>query len=108
MPNPPKIPDPAPWEKARRPPRDRPRHEAAEIESNDPAETSEAIEAEAWGEVVELPRDGTVDGDFNGAPELAAVEENAKWEGSDALDAMEGEASESQRLADAPSVEEDL
>src|SRR5690606_23481109 len=31
-----------------------------------------------------------VDGDFNGAPELAGVEASQQWEASDVLDAMEG------------------
>jgi hypothetical protein len=53
------------------------------------------------------PRE-TVDGDFNGAPQLASVEDSARWEGSDALDGMEGEAAEGQRLADEPSIVEEL
>jgi hypothetical protein len=105
----PKIPDPEPWDDARRPPSERPRHESAVPSPDDEAETAEAIDAEAWGETVELSRrSGTVDGDYNGAPELEALEENVAWEGSDALDGMEGSASEQIRLEDEPSVEEDL
>jgi len=32
----------------------------------------------------------TVDGDFNGAPELAGIEESQGWEGVDTLDALRG------------------
>ena len=32
----------------------------------------------------------TVDGDFNGAPDLAGVEASQQWEASDVLDAMQG------------------
>jgi hypothetical protein len=72
--------------------RDRPRHENAEPDQ-DPADTGEvidAIDAASFGEIVEIPAGGSVDGDFNGAPELAGLAETQSWEGSDALDAMQG------------------
>jgi len=91
-------PDPEPWEEARRRPAERPRHESAQPdESDDPAESSAAIAAESWGEMIEVPADETVDGDFNGAPELAGLEDTRNWEGSDALDAMRGAEAEAAR-----------
>jgi hypothetical protein len=84
--------DPAPWENARRPPTDRPRHENAE--PDDPAQSGEAIAAESFGEVVEVCRDGTVDGDFNGNPELESLADTAEWEGVDALQGMKGREQE--------------
>jgi hypothetical protein len=72
--------------------KDRPRHENA-VPEDDPAETGagvEAIDAASFGEIVEIPEGGSVDGDFNGAPELAGLVETQSWEGSDALDAMQG------------------
>jgi hypothetical protein len=67
---------------------DRPRHENAEPE--DPAERGSAIDAASFGEIVEVPSGETVDGDFNGAPELAGLADTHRWEGGDALDAMQG------------------
>ena len=92
-------PDPEPWEEARRRPAERPRHESAQPEesADDPAESSAAIAAESWGEVIEVAADETVDGDFNGAPELAGLEDTRNWEGSDALDAMRGAEAEAAR-----------
>jgi hypothetical protein len=84
-------PDPEPWDPVRKPLGERPRHEHAQPENpDDPAEASAAIAAESWGETVELRPEDTVDGDFNGAPELEALELSDEWEGVDALDAMEG------------------
>jgi hypothetical protein len=91
-------PDPEPWEAVRKPPADRPRHERAQPEDpDDPAETSAAIAAESWGETVELGKEDTVDGDFNGAPELEALDRSDAWEGVDTLDAMEGREVEEMR-----------
>jgi hypothetical protein len=88
-------PDPEPWV-GRRPPSERPRHERAQPEDpDDPAETAAAIAAESWGETVELRGDESVDGDFNGAPELEALTEDP--EGVDLLDAMEGREVEALR-----------
>jgi hypothetical protein len=85
------LPDPEPWKDARKPPAERPRHERAQPENpEDPAEASAAIAAESWGETVELRSTDSVDGDFNGAPELEALERTDAWEGVDMLDAMEG------------------
>jgi hypothetical protein len=90
-------PDPEPWEGRRRP-AERPRHEHAEPESpDDPNETSAAIAAQSWGEVIEVSAGETVDGDFNGAPELAGLEDTRNWEGTDALDAMHGAEAEAAR-----------
>jgi hypothetical protein len=90
-------PDPEPWE-GRRPPAERPRHERAQPEDpEDPAETSAAIAAESWGETVELRSGDSVDGDFNGAPELEALGRTDAWEGVDMLDAMEGREVEALR-----------
>lgn len=54
------------------------------LEPPDPIDSDEEL-----GDVVELARSGTVDGDFNGAPDLASVEESRVWEGRDAVDAAE-------------------
>jgi hypothetical protein len=90
------LPDPQPWEGARRRPADRPRHERAQPEdARDPEQTNAAIAAESWGEVVEVKvevegaQDDTVDGDLNGAPELEGLEETQGWEGADVLEVME-------------------
>jgi DnaK suppressor protein len=64
------------------------------------AETSEPIEAEAYGEIIEVPPDATVDGDYNGAPELAGLAETHQWEGVDALDALRGADAQSTNVAD--------
>jgi hypothetical protein len=68
--------------------KDRPRHENAEAE--DSADTPAAIDAASFGEVVEVARGETVDGDFNGSPELEGLANTRSWEGGDALDAMQG------------------
>jgi hypothetical protein len=47
-----------------------------------------AYAGDEYGEIV--PADDGVDGDYNGAPDLAGVEESERWEGVDALDAMRG------------------
>ena len=92
------TPDPEPWEKARRPPSARPRHESAAPEdASDPAQQSAAIAAESWGEVVEVCPDDSVDGDFNGQPELESLADTEEWEGVDALQGMEGRERELQR-----------
>ena len=44
------------------------RESAAEHEQDDAAELGEPIAAASWGEVIEVPAGGSVDGDFNGAP----------------------------------------
>jgi len=101
------IPDPEPWEEARRDPASRPRHESAAPEdADDPDEASAAIAAESWGELVELESDETVDGDYNGAPELAGLDETRAWEG-DAVEAMEA-TSEEVRDEMRPGVEDQL
>jgi hypothetical protein len=85
------VPDAQPWEASRKPPAERPRHEGAQPEDpDDPAEASEAIAAESWGETVELRAGDSVDGDFNGAPELEALERSDELAGVDTLAAMEG------------------
>jgi hypothetical protein len=91
-----------------RQPGDIPPDQSVETESpDDQGMTTESIDAEALGDA-ESSRDSTVDGDFNGSPELEAFEENVAWEGSDALDGMEGSASEQVRLGDEPTIEETL
>lgn len=50
--------------------------------------------------IAELANDGDVDGDYNGAPELAALEESQGWNGVDALDAMRGRDAQAANLAD--------
>jgi len=95
--------DPEPWEGARRPPAERPRHENAEPEDTaDEAETSEAIAAESWGEVVEVRPEDAVDGDFNGNPELEGLEQTERWEGVDVLQGMEGREGEMPLESGAP------
>jgi len=101
------LPDPEPWEH-RRSPAERPRHENAVAEdADDPAETSAAIDAASWGEVVEVNRGDTVDGDFNGAPQLEGLSEVSEG-GADALDAMEGPDAEAMRRRDVPVPEQRL
>lgn len=102
------LPDPEPWEH-RRSPAERPRHENAVAEdAEDPAETSAAIDAASWGEVVEVNRGDTVDGDFNGAPQLEGLSEVSEDAGADALDAMEGPDAEAMRRRDVPVPEQQL
>jgi hypothetical protein len=99
-------PDPEPWGHRARP-GERPRHESAEPEDpDDPTETSAAIDAESWGEIVEVAAGDTVDGDFNGAPELAGIEHARARDGADVLDVMEGRDARAQRDDEAPSGEE--
>jgi hypothetical protein len=50
--------------------------------------------------VVDAAQDGDVDGDFNGAPELARVDETRGWTGVDVLDAMHGRDAEAANAAD--------
>jgi hypothetical protein len=91
----------------RRRPADRPRREHAEPEDpSDPAETRAAIEAASWGEVVEVCGGETVDGDFNGSPELAALEKTRNWDGADVLEGMQGR--EADALRESTSAEEVL
>jgi hypothetical protein len=56
-----------------------------------------------------MPRKNeTVDGDFNGAPALAGIVESEQWEGSDALDAMQGIEPDVRLEGDEPLPEEML
>jgi hypothetical protein len=56
-----------------------------------------------------MPRKNeTVDGDFNGAPALAGVLDSEQWEGSDALDAMQGVEPDARLASDEPLAEEML
>jgi|GEM_PF-77878 len=60
--------------------------------AGDPDEATEEPEptgAETYGEVVEIAQEDTVDGDYNGAPELAGLDETRMWEAVDVLDAMQ-------------------
>ena len=50
----------------------------------------------------------TVDGDFNGAPALEALERTSAWEGTDVLEAMEGREAEAVRDADVADADEVL
>jgi hypothetical protein len=69
----------------------------------DEALESEPVEAETYGEVVELGPGETVDGDWNGAPELAGLDESREWTGVDALAGMRGpDAQETDRSDDQP------
>jgi hypothetical protein len=100
--------DREPWEHGRSP-GERPRHENAVPEDpDDPVETSAAIDAASWGEVVEVSPGDTVDGDFNGAPQLEALSEASEDAGADALDAMEGPDAEAMQLRDDPVPEQQL
>jgi hypothetical protein len=76
--------------------------------SPEPESSGEPIAAEEWGEVIEAARDGTVDGDYNGAPELAAVESSLSWEGRDAVDAAERSAAGEPGRASAAAAGADL
>jgi len=82
-----------------REPRDRevPEDETA---SEDEAATSEPIDSASYGRIVELAEDDDVDGDWNGAPELAGLEETHAWTGVDALDAMRGRDAQQTNFAD--------
>jgi hypothetical protein len=53
--------------------------------------------AAAWGDRADGPAVETVDGDYNGAPELAGLDESRDWEAADVLDAMEGAEAGQQR-----------
>lgn len=70
--------------------------------------TPEPIDAASWGEIAEVDPGETVDGDFNGAPELAGLEDTQRWEGSDVLDAMQGTEPDARLAADEPLAEEML
>jgi hypothetical protein len=73
---------------------------------DDEASASEPIEPENYGQIVEICAQDDVDGDFNGAPELAGLEESRKWTAVDVLDAMRGgDAEEVNRSDDAPLAE---
>jgi hypothetical protein len=63
---------------------------------------------EYWGEVGDAVRSGTVDGDFNGAPDLASVEESRAWEGRDTVDAAERTEAGDPGCASEPSDTADL
>lgn len=100
-----RAPAPEPWEGARRRPAERPRHESAQPdprEESDPAQTSGAIAAESWGEVIEVCPDESVDGDFNGAPELESLDRTERWQGVDALEGMAGRDAELPSESSAP------
>ncbi len=56
----------------------------------------------------ELPHGESVDGDYNGAPELASVEESAAWQGSDTVDAAERSAQGDEHPPEPDSVAADL
>ncbi len=69
----------------------------------DEALESEPVDAETYGDVVELGAGETVDGDRDGAPELAGLEESREWSGVDALAGMGGpDARETDRTDDQP------
>ncbi|HEX2486905.1 MAG TPA: hypothetical protein VHQ66_16480 [Myxococcota bacterium] len=57
-------------------------HEDSERRSQD-------VGVQGLGDVIEVTVTETVDGDLNGAPELAGIEESRDWEAADAVDAME-------------------
>ena len=73
------------------------------LEALDPIESDDDLV-----EIVELARSGTVDGDFNGAPDLASVEESRVWEGRDAVDAAERTEAGEPGCASEPSDTADL
>ena len=80
---------------------------ASALESEEEIGSDTILAGDGWDDVTELARSGTVDGDFNGAPDLASVEESRVWEGRDAVDAAErteagdpGRASEPSDTAD--------
>jgi RNA polymerase-binding transcription factor DksA len=50
----------------------------------------EPYEVEAYGRVVKVPAGKSADGDFNGAPQLEALQESEDWEGADVLDGFRG------------------
>jgi hypothetical protein len=78
------------------------------LDPTDEATTSEPepADADVYGKIIEVAADDGVDGDLNGAPELAGLEESRDWTGVDALDGMRGrDAQELNRSDDAPLVE---
>jgi hypothetical protein len=82
-----------PWKREEAMPRVKPRRREPEDE-RDPAQTSEPIDSESWGKIVEVCPDDSVDGDFNGQPELESLADTEQWEGVDALQGMEGREKE--------------
>ncbi|RIL04749.1 MAG: hypothetical protein DCC71_12935 [Proteobacteria bacterium] len=63
--------------------------------------TADPLEPEDHGLVVEVGADEDVDGDYNGAPELAGLDETREWTGADALDGMRGRDAQAVNLSDA-------
>lgn len=63
-------------------------------------DTDVPMDPTRYGEMVEVGDGEDVDGDFNGAPELAGVEKSQEWTGIDVLDAMQGEGAEALNLED--------
>lgn len=57
----------------------------------------ESYEDDAYDEVIDVAGGDTVDGDLNGAPEVAALRDAEDWEGADALDALHGSEAEERR-----------
>jgi hypothetical protein len=58
----------------------------------DLAEADAELQPEDPVDATEVPLSESVDGDYNGAPELASVEASANWQGSDTVDAAERSA----------------
>jgi DnaK suppressor protein len=50
----------------------------------------EPYDRRVYGDVVKVSDDESVDGDLNGAPDLAGVRDSEEWDGVDALDALHG------------------
>src|SRR5262245_55778154 len=81
----------------------------ARLPSSDGSETTDPIGSEEdWDEMGEIARAGTVDGDFNGSPDLASVEQGRAWEGRDAVDAAERTEAGEPGCANEPSDTADL
>jgi DnaK suppressor protein len=52
----------------------------------------EPYDRRVYGKVIEISEEDSVDGDLNGAPDLAGVPDSEEWDGVDALDALHGTA----------------
>jgi hypothetical protein len=69
---------------------------------------ADPVDSDEWGDLVEGIRGETVDGDYNGSPDLASVEESRTWEGRDTVDAAERTAAGDPGRASVPSDAADL
>ena len=74
----------------------------ASRDSDTATEDEGSYEVEAYGKVVKVLPGESADGDFNGAPQLEALQESQDWEGADVLDAFRGREALAHSATDEP------